>query len=553
MAFPVAVQSAVFYFMACTPCMSARNRYRTKKQFDKERKERAALEIDEPQQYRHPSPFNMNPYWEEEMRMGPSLPKKGRSGRQQRQQREKQQREQQMQNSSQRNLTSAGQDSILSSQGGEPRRSRGDSGSSGPLGIVLAETTAGALPSTDGPASSGNNTSMSFDRNANGANNNSISNNNNNNNAGSSTTAAAKASQALPIITAPKPAALVLEDDTHSIINSMPNTSMSVLEATPSMTVGSDTLSENWNHKRYQREDEELWGADTASRTHKLMDAIAKASSSAGRLIESARLGTKELRISSPPPVPSANTITDQDRANFYSPTFIHPPVNEYHPPVVSSKPAHKDGLRWMLQPPPPAKVMEGKVPVSRSTSVASSYAGRKSGSELSLTRRMALEARMRRVDSSNSSATIKRPHTTSSVQRLNSNSLSGARSRSDSLASSVEEPMPVPGVVTSSWSDEDGMLRPTFRIPSNPAQAPNDNGASHSANNSANNHHNNINSNNNASIKLETILSSNTSTKENTSAEASKSVTAAEAKAVRDRLAPASASSQDSGLGLTA
>ncbi|EPE02279.1 hypothetical protein F503_08591 [Ophiostoma piceae UAMH 11346] len=550
MAFPVAVQSAVFYFMACTPCMSARNRYRTKKQFDKERKERAALEIDEPQLYRHPSPFNMNPYWEEEMRMGPSLPKKGRSGRQQRQQREKQQREQQMQNSSQRNLTSAGQDSILSSQGGELGRSRGDSGSSGPLGGVLADTITDAPPSTDGPARSGNITSTSLDRKAIGT-----------CNAGSSVTAPAKVSQAPPTIAAPKPAVsptLVPEDDTHSIIHSMPNTSMSVLEATPSMTVGSDTLSENWNHKRYQREDEELWGADTASRTHKLMDAIAKASSSAGRLIESARLGTKELRMSSPPPVPSANTITDQDRANFYSPTFIHPPVNEYHPPVVSSKPAHKDGLRWMLQPPPPAKVMEGKVPVSRSTSVASSYAGRKSGSELSLTRRMALEARMRRVDSSNSGATVKRPHTTSSVQRLNSNSLSGARSRSDSLASSVEEPMhvPVPGAMASSWSDEDGMLRPTYRVPSNSAQAPHDNGVSHSANNSANSHHHNINSNNSASVKLETILSSNTSTKENTVPEASKAVSAvatAETKTVLDLSAPAPTSSQDSGLGLTA
>src|SRR5690606_14146322 len=80
-----------------------------------------------------------------------------------------------------------------------------------------------------------------------------------------------------------------------------------------------------------------------------------------------------------------------------------NPPVNDYHPPVVSSRPAHKDALRWMLQPPPPAKVMEGKVPVTRSASMASAASSRRTvsvregGSLGRLVGEKAVEAKIRR------------------------------------------------------------------------------------------------------------------------------------------------------------
>lgn len=156
--------------------------------------------------------------------------------------------------------------------------------------------------------------------------------------------------------------------------------SLSVMES-----VGASSI-DGWNHKRYQREDEELWGHEFSRTGHKLMDAIVKAGSSAGKLLEST-LGKDR-------------PITDEERANFYS-APIHPPVNEYHPPVVSSKPAHKDALRWMLQPPPPAKVMEGKVPVTRSASLASTVSRRTApNSDLSLGRVMSerlVEAKRRK------------------------------------------------------------------------------------------------------------------------------------------------------------
>jgi len=130
-----------------------------------------------------------------------------------------------------------------------------------------------------------------------------------------------------------------------------------VLSKTASVSTADD-----WNYKRYQREDEELWGDENSWTGQKLMDAIKQAGSSAGRFVE-LKLGIDKQ-------------VTDEDRRNFYS-TPRNPPVNDYHPPVVSSKPVNKNGLAWMLQPPPPAKVMEGKVPVSRSGSMMSAASRR--------------------------------------------------------------------------------------------------------------------------------------------------------------------------------
>lgn len=249
MSLPVAFQSAVFYFLACTPCAKVRHRQKTKAQAKKEREEKAKLETEQPGLYRHPSPFNTNPYWQEEISMGPSLPKKSMS-----------------KNSSQRGLTSSGRESVAFS---------------------MSEHT----------------------------------------NIGDSRTQFSDSMSAMP----------------HD-----------------------DTLSEDWNRRRgYQREDEELWGqwAGMGSGSgHKLMDAFSKARDSAGRLIESTLGIEKE--------------VTEQERRDFYlSPK--NPPVNDYHPPVVSSKPPHRDARKWMLQPPPPAKIMEGKIPVSRAVSSGSKSSGR--------------------------------------------------------------------------------------------------------------------------------------------------------------------------------
>lgn len=243
MSFPVALQSAIFYLVACTPCAKVRHRQKARDLAKKERIEKARLETDQPGLYQHPSPFNTNPFWQDEITMGPSLPKKSAS-----------------KNSSQRGLTSSGRDSCTPSVSERPN-----------------------------------------------------------------------------------------VDDSRTNIDSM-----SILRE------DEDSISHDWNRKLgYQREDEELWGQWSGQ---KFKVAITKARDSAGRLIESTLGLEKE--------------VTDQERRDFYT-TPRNPPVNDYHPPVVSSKPAHRDAHKWMLQPPPSAKVMEGKVPVSRAASSGSKSSGR--------------------------------------------------------------------------------------------------------------------------------------------------------------------------------
>ena len=90
---------------------------------------------------------------------------------------------------------------------------------------------------------------------------------------------------------------------------------------------------EGWNRRRYQREDEILWGLDGPEDT-----------SSNGR------------------------------GSTYY--THRNPAVNDLHPPVVSTQPTHRSETRWMLQPPPSAKIMEGKEKASRSRSGSSSTNG---------------------------------------------------------------------------------------------------------------------------------------------------------------------------------
>ncbi|KAK3330143.1 hypothetical protein B0H66DRAFT_47205 [Apodospora peruviana] len=305
MSFCVAVRSAVFYFVACTPCAKIRHRHRAAQKAEKERETKARIVIEQPHLYQHPDPFNTNPYWGEEIQMGPALQRKGRVGGSS------------SKNNSQRGLTAV---------------SRDGGGSIGTGSSQLFSTTPGAGTSPSpvpNCASSPTNTSTRI---------------------GSGPT-------------------IVAEEDGVS----------HTLSKTASVSTGDD-----WNLKRYQREDEELWGTWTGQ---KLMDAIKQAGSTAGRFVES------KLGIEKP--------VTEEDRYNFY---FLprNPPVNDFHPPVVSSKPIHKDALQWMLQPPPPAKVMEGKIPVSRSPSMMSAGSRRTATTvdgQQTLGRRVggrAIEARLR-------------------------------------------------------------------------------------------------------------------------------------------------------------
>ncbi|KAJ4295877.1 hypothetical protein N0V88_004579 [Collariella sp. IMI 366227] len=334
MSFPVAVQSAIFYFLSCTPCYEIHNRHKARQQAKKERVVKERIVIEQPHLYQHPDPFHTNPYWDEEIRMGPSLPKKrkGIDGI--------------SKSLSQRRLTAASRD-------GRPSIGTGSS-----VLVNMSEmgSIASPRPSTSPVSVPG---------------------------MGSAPTVVPEEYPASPTL---------------------------------SKTVSIST-SADWNMKRYQREDEELWGHDSTWSGHKLMDAIKQAGSSAGRFVES--------KLSREKPV------TEEDRYNFYF-APRNPPVNDYHPPVVSSKPAHKDALRWMLQPPPPAKIMEGKIPVTRSASTMTAasrrtIATRDGGSLGRLVGEKAVEAKIRRGETPLDEEL--RP--TSSLSKTRSRPSTAARTRS--------------------------------------------------------------------------------------------------------------------------
>jgi len=251
MSLDVAIQSVVFYVLSCSTCAKINHRRKAKVQAKKERKEKHELETEQPGLYRHPSPFNTNPYWTEEIMMGPGPPKKNsdKNG---------------SKNASQRALNTAGQGSSYASSG-----------------------------ATDTPSS-------------------------------------------------------------------------------PTAVEGSRISGEGWNLKRYQREDEALWGHDVQGPGQRIMGAIAKAGSTAGRLLEG--------RLSKSGP------SVDENPKSYY--LAKNPPVNDLHPPVVSTQPASRDETRWMLQPPPSAKVMEGKERVNRNRA-DSNGSSRKGGDVTPLSRQV--------------------------------------------------------------------------------------------------------------------------------------------------------------------
>lgn len=134
--------------------------------------------------------------------------------------------------------------------------------------------------------------------------------------------------------------------------------SSTVAGSSPTMVEGGSRLSgEGWNIKRYQREDEELWGHehDKQHTGQRFVDAIVRAGSDVRSAVAGSRLLNRSKEIEEDP---------DEDTGSYY--ITRNPPVNDLHPPVVSTH-THKDATQWMLQPPPPAKVMEGKQRATRS------------------------------------------------------------------------------------------------------------------------------------------------------------------------------------------
>ncbi|MCJ1454729.1 hypothetical protein MMC28_005082 [Mycoblastus sanguinarius] len=230
-------QSAIFYYISCAPCTKLAYRRRRRKEFKRAKAEKAAHSEAEQGLYEHPSPFSTNPYWKEEISLGPG-----------------------------------------------PPQGRGDKEGKGKPGSGRQLRSGGVGSSTD---------------------------------------------------TGTNSADTILGEE------GIEQTRYS---------------GEGWNRKRYQREDEILWG-----------------------------LENQDARRSSN----SRFASWDYSRVR-------NPAVNDLHPPVVSTRPTHRGETQWMLQPPPKAKIMEGKQKTdtprrSRSGSGGSngSRGSRKKGPDVSLSRKM--------------------------------------------------------------------------------------------------------------------------------------------------------------------
>lgn len=108
-------------------------------------------------------------------------------------------------------------------------------------------------------------------------------------------------------------------------------------------------LGDRWNRIRYQREDEVLWGGSGSS------SPTSGAGGPAGA-VKGSSVGLS-----------GRGRADTGGSAKYY--VAKNPAVNDLHPPVVCG-PVSRAETRWMLQPPPSAKVMAGKVRSTASVSV---------------------------------------------------------------------------------------------------------------------------------------------------------------------------------------
>ncbi|KAI9839876.1 MAG: hypothetical protein M1819_000068 [Sarea resinae] len=153
---------------------------------------------------------------------------------------------------------------------------------------------------------------------------------------------------------------MITTGDTESSMGSSPigssaeGSSLNELHETADQRLSGD----GWNRRRYQREDEVLWGHDVNHPSH-------------GEHAHHSRDSGSSVGLSG---IGRAGTTLSED---YYQ--IRPPPVNDLHPPIVSAQPAHKGQMKWMLQPPPSAKIMSGKERLtrSRSGSINSSRRGR--------------------------------------------------------------------------------------------------------------------------------------------------------------------------------
>ncbi|KAF1356852.1 hypothetical protein BDV97DRAFT_365561 [Delphinella strobiligena] len=101
------------------------------------------------------------------------------------------------------------------------------------------------------------------------------------------------------------------------------------------------TMDGTTNLRKFQREDEDLWGPHL------------RPSGSRNSALEGSVINGRALSR----PATARTARTDKSNASYYS--FSNPPINDLHPAIVTRL-DNRDDAMWMLQPPPTARVMRG-------------------------------------------------------------------------------------------------------------------------------------------------------------------------------------------------
>jgi hypothetical protein len=171
-------------------------------------------------------------------------------------------------------------------------------------------------------------------------------------------------------------------------------------------------LGEKWKSMRYQREDEPLWGQQE---------------------VRGSSIGFSGRGRADP-----------NETSKYYIPRV--PPVNDLHPPIVSG-PTSRADTRWMLQPPPSARVMAGKADIVSPTNGSVCGFGREYSSRA--TKSVARDREAEKVysetgDGANDDAPNQGPRRPSLTRlRLDSDALDPMHSRTDSMFSSTNSDSP--------------------------------------------------------------------------------------------------------------
>lgn len=196
-------------------------------------------------------------------------------------------------------------------------------------------------------------------------------------------------------------------------------------------------IAERW--KRYQREDEPLWGQDW------------------GQEVRGSSIGFS-----------GRGRALQEEPSKYYMPRA--PPINDLHPPIVSG-PISRADTRWMLQPPPSAKVMAGKEPFS--TSPRDSMGGFARDRTSRMSRNGAIIEEHRRSGRMGADATDGTIDETVEQQLPHRPSESRVRGHSESSEDLDNPPYSRPDSTSSIANSDDQSFTTSWKYPDTPATRP--------------------------------------------------------------------------------